>query len=108
MKVLLETTDLVETAPEVDPCTKSWTRKGARVNKTRNRPHKWGPGKVHWLIYIGKKDPANQNGFGYYVRACVRAAYSEHCLGGHMGSTGNVTKDEPVTCLRCQAWEEGR
>lgn len=105
MKVEVETTDLVNTAPEVDPCTKSWIRKGIRVNKTRNRDHKWGAGKVHWLIYVKKDHPLNRWGFTYYVRACVRSAASEHALGGHSGSTGNVTKDTPVTCKICQRWE---
>lgn len=110
MKVLLETTDLVETAPAVDPCTKSWILKGARVNKTRNRDHKWGTGKVHWLIYISKKDSANVFGYksGYYVRACLRDSYNENCLGGHSGYTGNVVREEPVTCRRCLAWEGER
>lgn len=105
MKIEIETTDLVDTSSEVDPCTKSWTFRKTRVNKTKNRDHKWGAGKVHWVIYIPKKDPANQNGFGYYVKACVRAAYSEHVLGGTNSSIGNVTKDTPVTCKICQRWE---
>lgn len=98
------TTDLVDTS-EIDPCTQSWTFRKIRVNKLKNRDHKWGPGKVHWVIYISKAAPENRYGFGYYVKACQRFSDTEHMLGGTNGSVGNVTKDTPVTCKICQRWE---
>lgn len=82
--------------------TKSWIRKGQRVNKLKNRDHKWGQGKVHWVIYIGKKDPRNAGAgyYGtYYVKACQPDHQGDHMLGGT--DWGNVPKDEPITCLHC-------
>lgn len=104
MKVEIETTDLVGTS-QADQHTKSWTFRKTRVNKHKNRDSRWGPGKVHWLIYIPKASSENHNGFGYYVRACLRFSEAENALGGVMGDIGNVTKDTPVTCKICQRWE---
>lgn len=85
--------------------TKSWTRKGQRVNKVRARNHKWGEGKVHWVLLIAKDDKRNVEGFRYYVKACVQNAESSHWLGG--SDWGNVPKDEPVTCKKCLNYEKG-
>jgi hypothetical protein len=86
--------------------TKSWQRRGKKVNKHRNRDHKWGPGHVHWLRWISKHDESNVNGFGYWVRLCRMHDRGEHLLGGVNGDIGNVLKDEPVTCKICLNLED--
>lgn len=88
--------------------TKSWIRRGKRVNKLRNRDHKYGAGKVHWMIYISKTDERNVYRYasGYYVRLCRMEDWSEHALAGPGQSAGNVPKDEPVTCRICLNLED--
>jgi hypothetical protein len=88
--------------------TKSWARRGKKVNKHRNRDHQYGQGKVHWLAYVSKTDPRNVYGYrsGYYVRLCCLEVQSEHALGGTMSGIGNVPKDEPVTCKICLNLED--
>lgn len=86
--------------------TKSWQRRGKKVNKHRNRDHKWGPGKVHWLRWIPKGSEYDVNGFGYWVRLCHLSVRSEHALGGLSGDVGNVERDEPVTCKICLNLED--
>lgn len=77
--------------------TKSWTVRGLRVNKIKNRDSRWGPGHVHWVIWIP--------GDHLYVRICRRFASSERALGGVL-DWGNVPRDEDVTCQLClNAWE---
>lgn len=81
--------------------TRSWVVKGQRVNKSRNRDSQWGPGRVHWTIYVPKSDPENRNGSGYWIYTCRMNDWTEHALGGTVGSIGNVPRDEPVTCKNC-------
>lgn len=86
---------------EREICTKAWQRRGIKVNKHRNRDHRYGAGKVHWLRYIPKAGPENINGFGYWVKLCDLMDKSSHVLGGVVGGVGNVAKYEPVTCKIC-------
>ncbi|GAA2555202.1 hypothetical protein GCM10010423_65510 [Streptomyces levis] len=63
-----------------------------RVNKMRNRRSKWGPGKVHWVVY----DPK----WNAYFKACWKPDILLISLGGET-SWGNVPKDTQITCKRC-------
>ena len=63
-----------------------------RVNKMRNRRSKWGPGKIHWLIYRPQ--------WSAYVKACRTPDDLLLILGGE-SSWGNVEKDTEITCKSC-------
>jgi hypothetical protein len=84
--------------------TPSWTvqrgKKTVRVNKKRNRKSRWGPGKVHWMIYSPE--------WKAYYKACRTPDNLLFILGGET-DVGNVPRDEEISCRNCQkiSWLNG-